>query len=61
MEQRFRRIPIRVRRTLQFKMRNNVVMQLSAETSSGTVIRTALSVDLSWFRVRNCCESEDVR
>lgn len=54
MEQRFRRIHIRVRKMLQLKMRNSVVMQLAGGTSPGTVIRTALSEDQSWFRVRNC-------
>lgn len=53
MEQRFRRIHINVRKMLQLKMRNSVVTQLAGETSPGTVIRTGLSEDQSWFRVRN--------
>lgn len=36
MEQRFRRIHIRVRNMLQLKMRNSVVMQLAGEVSPGT-------------------------
>jgi len=38
---------------LQLKMRNHVVMQLAGETSPGTVTRTALLEDQSWFIVRN--------
>lgn len=36
MEQRFRRIHLRVRNMLQLKTRNSVVMQLAAEISPGT-------------------------
>ena len=53
MEQRFRRVHIRVRKVWQLKLRNSVVMQLAGETSPGTVIRTALSEDQSRFRIRN--------
>lgn len=44
---------MRVRKMLQLKMRNSVVVQLAGDTSPGTAIRTALSEDQSWFRVRN--------